>query len=464
MKSYEIIIKLQETNSRLDKEQILLDAWDSGNYEFFSGLRWCFDGLKSFGIKQVPASTDAPQYFTDNFESFQNLLIKLAKRQLTGHAARDAVFDMMQETDGSTWDLFFRRILLKDMKCGLSETTVNKVLKKIGGEALNYVIVEFPYQRCCLPKHTDLTKFSWIKGVYSQTKSDGMYLSANRQIDGTVDLLSRAGKAFPLEQFKELEIAISESFLPGTQSHGELLVFENGRELPRQIGNGMLNSIAQGGSFDEGLTPVYVVWDQIHLESAVPKGSCNTPYSNRLESITKQIKAANSPFLKLVDLKLVYSMDEAVAHYIELLSQGYEGTILKEPSAIWKDGTSKLQVKLKFETEIDLMIIGFNPGNGKNAGLFGSILATTSDGLLEVGVSGFKDLKQSGIMTRSEIWDKRDELVGTIMTVTSNSLMKPTVDGGKYSIFLPRFKEFRRDKTEADSLQKVIDQFESVLK
>jgi DNA ligase-1 len=144
-----------------------------------------------------------------------------------------------------------------------------------------------------------------------------------------------------------------------------------------------------------------------------------------------------------------------------MLAAGKEGTIIKDGVAIWRDGTSKQQVKLKLEAECDLVIVGFTEGNGKNKATFGSIRAQTSDGLLEVGVSGFKDKKQKGMPTRSEINDMRKELLGTIMTVKFNDIMYPSEDGKLYSLFLPRYAEFRRDKTTADSLERVIEQYEA---
>jgi len=89
--------------------------------------------------------------------------------------------------------------------------------------------------------------------------------------------------------------------------------------------------------------------------------------------------------------------------------------------------------------------------------LFGSITCRTSDQLLEVNVSGFSD------ELRNDIFNRKDELYGTIMAVRSNNIMPPTTSNGLYSLFLPRFVEFRKDKTTADSLQQVKDQFDSAM-
>jgi DNA ligase-1 len=150
-------------------------------------------------------------------------------------------------------------------------------------------------------------------------------------------------------------------------------------------------------------------------------------------------------------------MDEAKAHYREMLEAGKEGIILSEPHAPWVDSTSKFKIKFKLTATCELVITGWRPGKNKNKDLFGSLICESSDGLLEVAVSGFTDSH------RKEIFESIDSYIGTIMSVDSNMIMEPSRDGKKWSLFLPRFAEFRKDKTEADSLDKIKEQFEAAI-
>ncbi len=59
---------------------------------------------------------------------FVDLAQKLQNRELTGHAARDAVVLTMSIATISQWNDWYRRILIKDLRCGVSEKTVNKVV------------------------------------------------------------------------------------------------------------------------------------------------------------------------------------------------------------------------------------------------------------------------------------------------------------------------------------------------
>ncbi len=458
MKNLEIILNLQSTNSRNDKEQILLEAWNSGNREFFKALRLCLDSLIRFGVKQIPEKTENSGSEWLTFDNFYNLAIDLKERNFTGHAARDTILSNMEACDKDEWNLFYRPILLKDLRSGLNEATFNKVLKKVGPSAQEYLIPEYPYQRCSTSKDVDLNECPWEDGMLSQIKSDGMFANVNLMEDKTIEILSRNGKTLPLEEINYLTTDILNTFLSETQTHGELLIVRNNTVLPREIGNGILNSLFQKGTIDREDKVMFVAWDQIPLSSAKPKGTYSVPYSQRFKDLCEQIKSSNAQYIKQADHRVVFSVEEAYKHYIEMLNLGLEGTILKYPCAEWKDGTSKKQIKLKVEVVVELRIKGFNPGKGKNAHLFGSIIAESEDQLLEVSVSGLKD------DFRKMMHENREELVGSIISVKANSIMKPTSSNEKYSLFLPRFVEIRYDKSTADDLNKIVDQFDSVLK
>ena len=53
-----IIEKLEADNSRLAKEQVILEAMEEGLDEFFEGVRMALDPLVTFGVKQVPEADD----------------------------------------------------------------------------------------------------------------------------------------------------------------------------------------------------------------------------------------------------------------------------------------------------------------------------------------------------------------------------------------------------------------------
>lgn len=451
MSVYEILETLAANSSRNFKIDFLKQ-----NRENETLKRVCFLALNpaiNFYIKKIPAEHRISGFMALD-TALDVLQQRIAERVVTGDAAKLEVSRVLGMLDDYDADVI-KRVISRDLRCGVSDSTVNAVWKGL--------IPEYPYMRCCLPKQTKLDKFNWKRGVYSQLKADGMFGNINVLPDSTIEITSRNGSIFPMEKFADLASEISAKFKADTQTHGEVLVRRSGQILSREIGNGILNSVLKGGDFGPNEVPIVLVWDQIPLAEVKPGNKYKVEYETRFNVLAEQVSQCNE-LVGLIETKIVNSYDEAYEHYIEMLDKGFEGTIIKDPSAIWEDTTSKLQVKFKLEVDVDLMIVDFTPGKGKNESTFGSITCQSSDGELIVNVSGFKDKPQKGILTRQQIFDIKDELINTVMCVRSNGVMKPTKSNPKYSLFLPRYVEFRLDKKSADSLVQIIEQFENAIR
>jgi len=298
--------------------------------------------------------------------------------------------------------------------------------------------------------------WDWSKGIYSQTKADGMFGNVNVREDGFVWATSRGGTLFPGGSLG-IEDQLGATFDKGTQTHGEFTLYVDGVMQSREIGNGVFNSLLKGGSLEPGQKVHYDCWDQIPLSAAVPKGKYEVPYKERFANLKRQVEVKVQPDICLTETRIVYSMEEARKHYKEHRARKLEGTICKSSDAFWKDGTSKDQVKQKEEIDVELRVKGFNPGKGKNAGTFGSIQCESECGLLEVNVSGMSDEMRLAIHLDRANWP------GKIITARSNSLLAPSKGkkNGLWSMFLPRLIEERADKTVADTLEQIQAQFKA---
>ena len=123
---WKIIKKLESDNSRLFKEDVVKE--NLKNLIFQEGLAMCLDALVTFGVKQIPKSKeDGKGLDWDTFKKGATLLIE---RERTGHAARDLIEDLMHSAKINQWNDWYRRILIKDLRCGVSEKTVNNVAKR----------------------------------------------------------------------------------------------------------------------------------------------------------------------------------------------------------------------------------------------------------------------------------------------------------------------------------------------
>jgi DNA ligase-1 len=298
----------------------------------------------------------------------------------------------------------------------------------------------------------------WGYGVYAQEKADGMFVNINNSLSG-IHILSRQGTEIPIDKFPVEAMQLHNVLPVGYQIHGEMLIQNpSGEVAPREIGNGMINSICKGGNVPQGWKIRFHVWDCIPLRYVASKGRYTEPYRSRFEMLSEMISKSKMRLAEsgqviscvhTIETKICYSLTEAQAFFKKMLSQGKEGAVLKNPTAIWRDGTSKEQIKLKLECDCDLEIAGFDEGEGKFRGNLGSLICKSSDGLLVTNVSGFSD------KVRKQIWSSREDYLGRIVTVRFNDVMQKT--GQPASLFLPRFVEVRSDKIEADTLNRVLE-------
>ena len=58
MNNTQIIQKLQSSNSRLFKEEVLLNEMNKDNDSFFEGLTLAYNRLLTFGVKKIPVALD----------------------------------------------------------------------------------------------------------------------------------------------------------------------------------------------------------------------------------------------------------------------------------------------------------------------------------------------------------------------------------------------------------------------
>jgi DNA ligase-1 len=456
MNSNEIYVAIERIASTASKnEKELLVKQFSAFPSFVRVLEYAYNPFKTYGI--VPESPRDKWAQRGDEAEFDDktwkILDALIARSLTGAAARSAIETEFKRLTEDSAELLYR-IVKKDLRAGFSESTCNKAVKGL--------IPDFPYMRCSLTKDVDLATWPWEDGVFSQEKADGMFANVDHEYGGLVRITSRQGSEFPIEKFETLANEVRARLAEGCQNHGEIVVLRDGVVCERQTGNGILNSVLSGGDFAENEKPMYFVWDQIPLTAVVTKGRHKVAYRQRITGVIKQLKAAPGSSIALIPTKIVRSLSDALTHYRELLASGKEGTVIKHPEAIWRDGTSKEQVKLKLEVDVDLKIVGIVPGSPgtKTEGRAGSFTCVTSCGQLQVNVA----VKNEKLRDRVDA--NPSDYIDRIIVVRANSILFPSESNEFHSLFLPRMAEgdYRVDKTEPDSLQRVRDQFESAVR
>lgn len=428
-----ILEALESTSSRIEKEAILRGLTPEEESLFKRVCEMAYSPTIDYYIRKYDRSSINEGTLT--LEEAMDELGLVVDREVTGNAAKQLLelLDLELNTDDAEvlW-----RIVQRDLRCGISASTINKIWP-----GLIYV---HPYMRCNSFNEKNLAnlKFPCI----SQTKEDGLYVDIIVEDDGDVTYRSRSGSFF---QFQNPEIDAALSNHPGFVFMGEALVLdEEGEISAREVGNGYLNS----NDIDTNRI-CFVLWDMVDLQS-YEKKLCKTPYSKRLSNLEAAHGKINNPRFRLVDTSHVNDAEQLIAHFKENLEKGKEGTVAKNLNGQWKPGTSKDQIKMKIEFTCELEVTEVVEGTGKNVGKLGALRCKSACGKLTVSVGGGYSDKQ-----RVEYYDQ--SMVGKIIEVKSNDIMSKD---GQHSLFLPRHVKVRFDKTEADTLERVIEQRESFIK
>lgn len=438
MNEVETIKKLQATAGRLDKEAILEKAWHNSERDLFTGLKYCYNPFITFGVADKMVPIKNTNGGTDvKFIKFSNLLEKLSKRELTGNDAKQAIENLMITTDKDVWELLYRPILLKDIRCGITETTVNKVLKKISKsdkEAEKYLIPVFE----CQLAHDGLEE-TFDGEVILQEKLDGVRLLTICDIENkTVTQYTRNGKEnhnFPhiKKVFEELLTSLKVS-----------MVFDG--EVVGETFQSLMKQVNRKDDVNSKSTKL-ALFDCLTL-SDFKKGISTNTQLHRLEIID-----SFSVFSKDSDDCSVFKLDSITVDMTteegkeifnkfnhEVVSAGKEGIMVKKPDALYECKRSKSWLKIKPFIEETLEIVDVEIGSGKNAGRLGNLLCkgTIKDKQVEVSVgSGFSEEQ------REEFWNRKESLKGLLIEVRADALTKSANDDNIWSMRFPRFKGFR---------------------
>ena len=403
-------------------------------------LLWAYNPQRNYGVKFIEPQGDTRGLTTlrDNWTVVQ----ELGTGKLRGNAAKQAIQHFMEHVDSHSAELF-RRIVHKDMRAGFGISTLNKIKKGF--------IPEQPYMRCSLPAKSNLKK--WAKDAVKllQLKADGMFQHC--YFDGeNVKWVSRAGEAMPDGAFPLAEAEIRQRGKPGSMYDGELTVYKDGVLLPRKTGNGLLNSVASGGILSEGHVVKFDVWDCVDTNYG-PTGEPGVTCEERLTRATLQF--AGCKHIEIIETHRIRDLADAVPILDKWMRLGLEGGILKLATALYKDGTSPDQIKLKLEATVDVKIVGFKAGEKgkKTEKTFGAILYESSDGKVRGSVAGIDE------KTVAKIHADRETYLGAIMSITANDISTNRDDDGYFALSHPRFDELRPDKTEADSCERIHEIF-----
>jgi DNA ligase-1 len=416
-----VIRSLEEHASRLNKEAIIEAEKD--NVELFEGFQLALSPFITFGVKKVPTSTGASGQGLP-WVAFKELCELLRTRQLTGDAARDAIELALSASTQKQWNDWYRRILIKDLRCGVSDKTINKIVKNA-----------VPLFECMLA-HDGANHEKKVAGKkLLEPKLDGVRVLTIVDCEArTVVQYSRNGKE--LVNFPH----ITEGLLAHIDDFERSFVLDG--EIISTSFQALMKQVHRKSDADAS-DAVLMLFDILPLSEF--KAGTSTLGQRRRSNFLKQFKATFDkvgnigivPQLE-VDLDTSVGQMQFVAFNKEALDNKYEGIMIKDIDAKYVCKRHVAWLKQKPFIEVSLEITDVEEGTGKNEGRLGALVCSgVDDGktiVVNVG-SGFTDDQ------RIEFWGDRDSLPGQIVEVRADAITQN--QDGTYSLRFPRFLRFR---------------------
>lgn len=444
------INKLNESDSRLHKEDVITQALSasvlgSTNAQIFLGLtKACYNPYVTFGVRKVPDTVgivDAENPWSE----FNDLLMNLAHRHLSGNAALDAINEMSERFDSEEWNTFCAPVIRRDLRAGISDKTINKICKKTE--------YEIPVFGCQLATNSEGRPE--MKGTKRlEPKLDGvrvlMFVMPGAGEGITTVCYSRNGKVF--DNFGHIEEQVKNNFiaiLRATQATDQGRSLHHGFVLDGEvIGNTFQELMRQARRKTDVQADdsVFNIFDIIPLDN-FREGHWNAQLRKRialLDAMRPVVDTmANVELLPhiMVDLDTAAGKDQLMRYAKDNVNAGFEGIMIKELEAPYICKRSTDWMKWKPTLTVDLEVVGVEEGTGRNQGRLGALVCHGIDDGKEITVnvgSGFSD------SDRDDYWTNRNMVIGRTAEVLCDVITQN--QDGTYSLRFPRFVRFRDDK------------------
>jgi len=404
----------------LKKEAIIRRESDAENIRFFNGVGAALDGFRTFGVQKVPTSKKDGTGITQT--EFDDVVRRLEDRSLTGNEMRDVIQDLCNRSNMEQWNDWYRRILIKDLRCGVTHKTINK-----------HSTMKVPVFECMLADDSKKHEKKMTGTVYVEPKLDGVRVITICDVDkDEVKMFSRNGKElnnFPkiLEQFDSMLDQMSESMV----FDGEVMS-DDFQTLMREIHR-------KGGAKTDDA--VLNLFDCLPLEN-FKMGEYEMTLAKRKQILDDFNFGPNISKVEYVMMDLDDDDGQKqFADYNKLcIDKGFEGIMVKPIAGSYECKRSSLWLKVKPFIEVSLTVTDTEEGTGRNAGKLGALIVEGTDGgkFIKTNVgSGLSDTD------REEFWKAKDKLIGQVIEVRADAITQNQNATDEYSLRFPRFLRFR---------------------
>jgi DNA ligase 1 len=320
------------------------------------------------------------------------ILAVLSDRSLSGTKAKNVVTSHIHSLTPKSGELF-KRILLKDLRCGAGVKMVNRVYPNLIGEfgimlaePFDEKYVDFP---CWVSPKIDGNRVTYDKGIF--------FSRSGKQIHG-LEQLERGLKHYQYDKDWTLDGELRDSSTTFQKSSG----------------------LIRSKDIKRGMT--FFVFDIPSI-----RGPANARYA-KLDflSFPNNVQALKH--------NLVHSLEEIYKMYDLARKAGFEGVMVKSYGHFYQRKRSHDWLKIKASDAMDLEVVRVVEGTGKYLGSLGAAVVLLNGE--EVSVTPAMDDKR-----RKYYWIYKNHLLGKTIEVM---FQERTADGK--SLRHPRFRIVRDDK------------------
>jgi len=425
---------LESSDSRLHKEAVIEKALvaarlgSAGAQCFLYNCYLAYNPYFVYGVKKVP-ETQGLTGKDNPWVEFWALTEGLRTRSITGGRAKDKIEELASRFDSDEWNGLARRVLIKDLRCGISEKTLNKVLGNSEWK--------IPVFTCQLATDSNdhQSKMKGTKRI--ECKLDGVRVLAVVS-KTTVNLYSRNGK--PFDNFPQVAEAI-ESFRNRMSLSTKGPFVLDGEIVGESFQQLMRQAHRKSDAKTEGMT--YYVFDVIPIQD-FERGFWNAQQYKRTKILEDSREAIDASDCVRVMPGMDVDLDTSEGHDImrrfaeDAVKEGYEGIMIKDVGAPYECKRSSFWMKWKPTITVDLNIVGFEEGTGRNQGRLGAIICEGVDNGRDIRVNVGSGLSDGN---RDEYWIARNDILGRVVEVQADAVTQN--QDGTYSLRFPRFVRFR---------------------
>lgn len=425
----ELFEEIKDTKGSKAKQNVLRKAIDTDIEELVKNiLLYTYDIDKVYGIgKKTIKEINSNKINIAESDNFNNdifsFLDYLCSINMNNEVKSEIKYVLNELKNDKVKDMFCK-ILLKDMRFGMAEKSINEVFNGLIW-TMDIMLARSLHER--------MDKLKGEKFIITP-KLDGIRLVVVNEPDN-VKLISRQGKL--ITGCRELEEEIKK--LPHNVYDGELIL-----KNPDNIGHKELfkkTSKLVNSDNEDKKDLEFHVFDMLSIEDFNNKTNCQIASARKTFS-REAVESIDSDLVKCVPILLITKdMDEIMEEYKKEIAKDREGIMLNKIDGFYEFKRSDNMIRIKPNHTIDVRIKGFVEGEGKDKGSLGAFIVDYKGFDMKVGSGGTKEELQ-------EIWDNQDKYLGKIIEIDHKG--ETSNQQGGLAVRHASFKRLRLDKNEVN--------------